>query len=88
MSSTYPPTQIALIVLGLIALTMSFASSADLKAGFSERDITPEIPDTWVDVDDNAQLIRRWILGSTGTGTVNLTLCGWRASKITGLHKE
>ena len=32
-------------------------------------------------------LIRRWTLGSTGTGTVNLTPCGWRASKITGLHR-
>ena len=40
MSSTYPLIRIAQTVLGLIALTMPFASSADLKAGFSERDIT------------------------------------------------
>ena len=67
MSSTYPPIRIALIVLGLIALTMSFASSADLKAGFAERDITPEIPDTWVDVDDNAQFdpeVDTWVDGN------------------------
>ena len=28
---------------------------ADIQAGFAERDITPTIPDRWVDVDDNAQ---------------------------------
>ena len=46
---------------------MSFASSADLKAGFAERDITPEIPDTWVDVDDNAQFdpeVDTWVDGN------------------------
>ena len=67
MSSTYAPIRIALIVLGLIALTMPFASSAGLKAGFSERDITPEVPDTWVDVDDNAQFdpeVDTWVDGN------------------------
>ena len=28
---------------------------ADIQAGFAERDITPTITDTWIDVDDNAQ---------------------------------
>ena len=60
---------------------MSFASSADLKAGFAERDITPEIPDTWVDVDDNAQFDPEVTLGSTGTGTANLTRVDGRLPK-------
>ena len=67
MSNTHLLPRQLLIVSGLIVLTMSFASSADLEAGFAERDITPEIPDTWVDVDDNAQFdpeVDTWIDGN------------------------
>ena len=41
--------------------------SAELRAGFAERDITPEIPDSWADLDGNAQFdpdIDSWVDGN------------------------
>jgi len=88
MLSTYPPIRIVLIVLGLIALAMPFASSADLKEAFRNGTLRLRFQTPGLMLTTTPNLIRRWTLGSTGTGTVNLTLCGWRVSKITGLHRE
>lgn len=38
-----------------VNLTIPASTPQQLKAGFAARTITPEVPDTWIDVDGNAQ---------------------------------
>ena len=43
-----------LLTLGFLGLLTPAVHSAELRAGFAERDITPEILDSWADLDGNA----------------------------------
>ena len=56
-----------LLTLSFLCLLSPPVHSAELRAGFAERDITPEIPDSWADLDGNAQFdpdIDSWVDGN------------------------
>ena len=75
-----------LLVVFLCLLSPPF--SAELRAGFAELDIA-EIPDSWADLDGNAQFdpdIDRWVDGN-GNGEFDAVwMAGFRITVLQGVE--